>query len=949
MAQPSHIPTPNVFKPPLPPSPTLQTTHPSLFYPRKEFIRDQRIISSFSLLTLAGNGFVRLYSFPNSVINGLRRFFDAHGLIVACRENPTTHFFEFALDQKPWANVKNIMSEKLVVGIFSIFLQFGYSLLSTIEYGREHDDRIAIAFSRPTTAPASSAIPIMPSNSASTLPHTNPLMFAISFPTPRVLRVIDPPLPLTPAILQAVRNAWPRGIADEKKIGDSYEFKLKGYKCKDFWIFTGPPGEHGSLESPPASPTESSLELKHNGFAHGPHGGSLSGSVRPPSDAPSSQARSNSPFASSPLKHMSLGTGTVSKLKKPFPKTDIPSAFKSDASLNDSIKLSSDVGSLDMTGVGTTHRRAASQPHTPDVFYATTPRAPPNHAYQQEFNPWNRTPGPTTPTVPMAAHFPTTAPVVRQHSRQQSLTQDDPYLGAYLGDSPYDIARPRTGSLGSSGPIPMASPPPIRARRASAPLSSTVTPSLQPLQMPPSAGTPVHDFFTMNDQAQRGSHGSVRVERGKDFLSDIPRIPTPPLLGGGAFRDSAFSSSTGWRTTDVPITWTGKDPEGMNEKRRTNMSAMSELAEAPQPGSSPPRVLHGPRERRQSGGPRTEHQSSSRPPSQSAAPAAAVTNPAQGTQHEPGAKLERTSTGPVLPGAWAPTPQEEKRQDDVVPAGSTGAGAPGVGTSTTTTTTANMFPPTIAEQPSQEGDDANAGVARKGQVKVHSPEQHRAEGDGARRSEAAWIGNTLDRNERTPPNGTMPKPHPQATYPYTNGHPGTPNGLASPATRQQRSSSISEGWVLVNIDGRAKAAGGLRSPAANGQGPPRPAPHTRSSSDSRIPTQAHPLAHTTAGAGKSTMSPAAKAIVMVDAIGVKEAEREKAAQGSRLKRFLGRGKSPTPTPERSPPPPASPQQQRQADGRPRPPRSAGPPLSKSTSPVHHSSPQPNGLPAGARR
>ncbi|KAI0824250.1 hypothetical protein BC628DRAFT_454837 [Trametes gibbosa] len=981
MAQPSHLPVPNVFKPPLPPSPTLQTTHPSLFYPRKEFIRDQRIISSFSLLTLAGNGLVRLYSFPNSVINSLRRFFDLHQLIVACRENPTTHFFEFSLDQKPWANVKNIMSEKLVLGIFSIIFQFGYSLLSTIEYGREHDDRIAIAFSRPTTAPASSAIPIMPSNSASTLPHTSPMMFAVSFPTPRVLRVIDPPLPLTPAILQAVRNAWPRGIADEKKMGDSYEFKLKGYKwfqentfaidslqqilsllsaldrhsftlltsltignrsrTRDFWIFTGPPGEHGSLESPPASPTESSLELRHNGFTHGQHGGSLSGSARPPSDAPSSQARSNSPFTSSPLKHMSLGAG--SKLKKPFPKADMPSAFKSDASLIDSVKLSSDVGSLDMTGVGTTHRRAASQPHTPDVFYATGAHAPPSNAYQQEFNPWNRTSGPTTSTVPMAAHFPT-APVAPQRSRQHSLSQDDPYLDTYLGDSPYDIARPRSGSLGSPGSTPVASPPPIRARRASSPLTSTAPPLVQPLQIPQSASTAVQDsFYVQNGQAQRSSHGSVRVERGKDILSDIPRIPTPPLLGAGAFRDSAFSSSTGWRTTEIPITWTGKEPETIDEKRRTTMSGMSDLGDVPQPGSSPPRVLHGPRERRQSGGPRTELQSSSTPP------AAAVISATPGAHQEHGAKFERASTGPALPGAWAPTPQEEKRQDDVVPAGSTatGAGAPSLGTAPSTTTTTNMFPPTIKEHPSQEGDDASAAVARKGQVKVHSPEQHRAEGEGARRSEAAWIGNTMDRNERTPPNGTMPKVHPQTTYPYTNGHAAAPNGLSAAATRPQRASSISEGWVLVNIDGRMKN-GGMRSPAS-GQGPPRPAPHTRSSSDSRIPTPSHPLAQMTAGAGKSTMSPAAKAIVMVDALGMKEAEREKAAQGSRLKRFLGRGKpaSPTPSPERSPPPSAPPQQQ--TEGRARPPRSAGPPSSKPRLPVHQSSPQPSGVPVAARR
>ncbi|KAI0778098.1 hypothetical protein BD413DRAFT_464999 [Trametes elegans] len=951
MAQPAPLPTPNVFQPPVPPSPTIQTNTPALFYPRKEFIRDQRIVSSFALLTFAGQGFVRLYSFPDSVVNGLRRFFDSHNLTLRCRENPTTHFFEFSLDHKPWANVKNIVSERLVVGIFSVVLQYGFSFLSTIEYGREQDDRIAIAFSRPTTAPAASAIPIMPNQSTSTLPHSAPMLFAISFPSPRVLRVIDPPLPLTPAILQAVRNAWPRGIEDEKKIGDAYEFRLKGYKwfqentfaidslqqilsllgaldrhafslltsltlgsrsrTRDFWIFTGPPAEHGSLESPPASPTGSSMELKQNGFAT--QSGSLSGSLRPSSDAQSSQTRSNSPFMSSPLRQMTLSSG--SKLKKPFPKSELPPAFKSDVSIDETGRLSSEVGSVDMTGIGTAHRRAASQPNTPDVLYATGPTAPPAQTYQQEFNPWNRAAGPTSPT---AAHFPAT-PVAHQHSRHHSMSsQDERFLHSPLGgDSPYDIARPRTGSLGS---YPTA-PTPTRARRASSPLAPNAANPLQPLQIPPVNPAAQHSARE-NGQAQRDSRDSVKVERIKD-ASDMPRIPTPPLLGG-AFRDSAFSSSTGWRSTDIPITWTGKDPEPLDEKRRTATTGVLDAADALHSTgqSSPPRVVHGPRERRQSGGPRTELQTASRSPSQSPPPATATAPPGA---PEP----RRASSGPVVPGASAPTPQEEKRQDDVVP-----MVAPSLSTTTTATTT--MFPPTIKEQPSQESD--NAGIERKGTVKVHSPEQHRAEGEGARKSEAAWVGNTMDRHERTPPNATMPKPHPQLAAAQATVPPfAATHGVVHSGSRPQRASSISEGWVLVNIDGRGRGAG-VRG-HAQGAGPVRPAPHTRSSSDSRVPA-----AQTTAGAGKSTMSPAAKAIVMFDAIGVKEAEREKAAQGSRFRRLLGRGrdKSSSPTPERASPSPSA-----QPPGKGKAAQANSAPLAKSKSPVHQQ-PHANGMPTRAR-
>ncbi len=231
MAQPPASPTPNVLKPPLTVSPPSNVPN-LLFHPRKEFLRDlPRVVSSFSLLTFAGQGLVRLYSFPDSVINGLRRLFEQQRNIVAVRENIAHNFFEFSLEHKPWSNVKSLEAEKLIISILSVILQYGYSFLSTIEYGREQDDRIALAFSRPTTAPVNSSIPAVPNGSVSTLPQAGPMLFAISFPSTSLLRVIDPPLPLTPAILQSVRNAWPRGIAYEKKIGESYEFKMKGYKC----------------------------------------------------------------------------------------------------------------------------------------------------------------------------------------------------------------------------------------------------------------------------------------------------------------------------------------------------------------------------------------------------------------------------------------------------------------------------------------------------------------------------------------------------------------------------------------------------------------------------------------------------------------------------------------------------------------------------------------------
>ncbi|TBU64978.1 hypothetical protein BD310DRAFT_296010 [Dichomitus squalens] len=898
MAQPSASPTPNVLKPP--PAHSLPALLASpLFYPRKEFLRDHpRVVSAFALLTLAGTGFVRLYSFPDSVINGLRRLFDHQNLILSVRENAASHFFEFSLDTKPWANVKNLASEKLIVAILAVVFQYGYSFLSTIEYAREHDDRIAIAFSRPSTAPVNSSIPVVPNPNAScsTLPQAGPLLFAISFPSTSLLRVIEPPLPLTPAILQAVRSAWPRGISYEKKLGDSYEFKLKGYKwfqentfsadslqqiltllgtldrhsftlltsltvgsrsrTRDLWIFVGPP-ENPSLDSPPASPAGSSLELKRE--------------ITPQRTgiSPEGQYHSRSASHPSPLKQVtpSNSSGGMSKLKKPFPKAQLPHAFQSESSLNDHSldnhgRLPSEVGSVDMTGVGTAHRRGASQTPTPEVFYTTGPVQDGN-AYQREFNPWNR-PLPTPVPRTNAPQLPAPSSWRRQHSRHYSISStDDPILRGVIQDSPYDIARQSQSSSSNSS----------RLRRASSPLSaSPLSNNPQPLHLTPTSEAPPPSQLAPGVVARHSA--DVPRPALSTHSSDPPRIPTPPLLGTTAFRDSGLSSSTGWRSTEIPITWTGKDPDPTTMAADTRLSVWR---------AAP----HGPRERRASIDARTEVQAPTHPP------------------------LERRgSSGPVLPGSWAPTPKEEQKPHDVVESGprvgcgaGTDAASPAIPTSTTSSSSnlnANMIPPTIKEQPSQEGDDGE----RRGNVRVQVPEQHRAEGEGARKSEAAWVGHTstLDRQTFSPPsppanghanatptaaNPAKPAANPAKPAAAANGH---ANGEAHGSVRAQRSpnapraSSISEGWVLINIDSNRK--GGAASPSRSaGQGSALSAPplkHQRSHSDSRIPTA---MRTSPTGAGKSTMSAAAKAIVMIDAVAQ---AKEKQQSGGKLRRLLGR-------------------------------------------------------------
>lgn len=223
------------------------------FTPRKEFLRQtSHPLNSFALLSFASSSLVRLYSFPPPVITTLRRVLQHRRLISAFREDALNGYCEFALIGKPWANAKSAKSERVVVNVLAVILQHGYTFLSPLDYGRETDDRLSLAFSKPLAAmPHSSA---SPSNHSSASPFHGPtpqspgqvpsshtsvyiIPFAVSFASATTMRVISPPRDSTPAILQAVRGSWPRGVISEKKVGDSaYEFKLRGYRCMFFGL-----------------------------------------------------------------------------------------------------------------------------------------------------------------------------------------------------------------------------------------------------------------------------------------------------------------------------------------------------------------------------------------------------------------------------------------------------------------------------------------------------------------------------------------------------------------------------------------------------------------------------------------------------------------------------------------------------------------------------------------
>ncbi|KAJ6627229.1 hypothetical protein B0H10DRAFT_1996145 [Mycena sp. CBHHK59/15] len=505
------------------------------FTPRREFIRDHQVTpNSFSLLAIAGANCIRLYSFPLPLMTALRRLLDQKQLVAALREDIDQQLCEIALGGKPWNSAKSLGTEKLLVEILAVIYQHGYTYLSTIDYGREADDRLAMAFSKPSVgirslSPADSPLPA----SLSLNRQGKRIPFALSFLSATMLRVIGPPLHSTPAILQAVRGAWPRGVVSEKKVGENcFEFKLKGYKwfhedtfatdslryilsllasldahsfslltsmsltsrsrIKDLWIFTGPAAS--SMDSLPESPAPSILNSSHAELKRAvpsPEAQSSQSLHRRLASEPSAQspvyqlhhraATDNSPAGIS--RRPSPPQSSTNLLRKAGPRAQVPVSVHDTDPLHEGAVLRANLpsvvsdGTPDLTGVGVSTR-------TPDLFYSTSPF----HANQPETS------------FPLLLPLPDHTPPEMSRSPTPPSRQSSP--------------------MGRASPL---TPPLIRSN----PSSSSPSP---------------HPALTPPDQ----SH------------SELPTPGTPRLLGPTAFRDSAFSSSTN-STYDIPIPikWTG--------------------------------------------------------------------------------------------------------------------------------------------------------------------------------------------------------------------------------------------------------------------------------------------------------------------------------------------------------------------------------------------------------
>ncbi|KAF7339907.1 hypothetical protein MVEN_01908000 [Mycena venus] len=519
------------------------------FTPRREFLRDQQppTPNSFSLMAIAGTNCIRLYSFPLPLMTALRRLLDSKNLVTALREDISQQMCEIALGGKPWTNAKSLSTEKLLVEIWAVIYQHGYTFLSAIDYGRESDDRLAMAFSKPAVrslSPLSPSDSPVPASSSLNNKQSRRIPFALSFVSATTLRVIAPPLHSTPAILNAVRGSWPRGVVSEKKVGDNcFEFKLKGYKwfhedtfatdslrhilsllssldvhsfslltsltltgrsrVKDLWIFTGPAAS--SIDSLPESPAPSILN------------------------------------------------GSAAELRRAVP--EIPSVL-SPTSLNSQQSL---------------HRRLASEP-TSNVPIS------PSHARAATDSPGGSSGGSSRPfsnSNVLRKAAPRAQVPVSVHDTDPPTHEEG--FRAHLPSVVPEHEQNFTG-VGASGRTP------------------EVFYSTSPFHQNQAAEAPFPLVMPVGDVSPPNSFGNSPLGRASPVLvaSDVPsassshRVPTPPLdhpspgeettvhsdpttpgtppqlLSPGAFRDSAFSSaSTSADDVPIPIKWTGEERESL--------------------------------------------------------------------------------------------------------------------------------------------------------------------------------------------------------------------------------------------------------------------------------------------------------------------------------------------------------------------------------------------------
>lgn len=568
--------------PPLAPFAAPNNLSNSTFSPRREFISHQHQVSTFSLLALSGTASVRLYSFPLVVVQGLRAYFHNASLLLSFKEDSANNLCQFTLEGRPWALSKNVKTEKLIVDIIALILRHGFNFLSTIDYGREQDDKIALSFSRPVGYSRSDSPPFangLRPNSAGQgsasgsppVPRAPRVPFAISFSSSTVLRVINPPLNSTPAILQAVRGAWPRGVVAEKKIADTcFEFKLKGYKwfqedtfatdslqhilsllsaldahgftllasltltnrsrIKDLWVFTGTVQDAGLPDSPPQSPTGSSLELHRHQTSETAGGSGIIRHTRS-ATAPSPSTGGPSTPNHSQLRGATEGLGTPNESRSHHGLSPLSQSYSNNSSHSTRSLL----------------RKPAPKPPAfgprPATTVAAAPVAPPAPAAPP-------VPGPSEPVRTSLPSEVGSAVDMTGVGTGRVYRDEVDVIYEAEGEDPYEDGQP---DFGGSDPFHRAPPGGYGSEEDDY------------HNHPPSRNIPSPERYTPSHG--RRTPADKRRSPSPQPTTGTGRTHHPSQLLGGAFRDTAYtagtgwrSTNTGWRSTEIPIAWGSSGP-----------------------------------------------------------------------------------------------------------------------------------------------------------------------------------------------------------------------------------------------------------------------------------------------------------------------------------------------------------------------------------------------------
>lgn len=619
---------------------------------------------------------------------------------------------------------------------------------------------------------------------------------------------------------------------------------------KDLWIFTGLADDNRS-DNQTETPQTTHSELKRE-ITPLPH--AINVVLPSPLSQTEPQTPSNAPKQSNPQVPSSLSKGTSharsvsdstalpSSRSFPFGKgsslplrkihkrqsRDIPTAFVPDsqypydpslfpnvASHKVAPDKSPSVGSVDMTGIGTSKLSAAIPMRSPDGFYTVD------------------------------GHPDGVSPAIDHHTRSPRVSQSSPY--------PQFLTSRNRRASADSRPVLSVTQDPMRMRSHSSegrpyPQPSLLFPSeqIRTSQMPPQTSNGTPPTHSPADRRELGgpstrknseSPPSLEPTEAKPRPPEMPWSPTQPLLTPGVFRDSAMTYGTTTRhSSEIPIAWTGKSPEPM---ARRMLNGHTDRYDERRGGSSQPHSHSNGRH-----------------------------------DHD---RVSAVNAGPSPPGGW---PREEKTRNDAPP----------------------QIPPvfaTIRERPSQEREEGGFSgksnpreVQRNGSVSSHSPEKVDPSVQGVRRSEVASVGLVPPSGAGGTTGGKKYKATHLRNQVNANGdaeHEKERTTRPPLANTRRETSSIASGWVMVNVEGHKKSevvgATDNARVGSSSSGPAAPRPdHVRSASDSRLLTRGKPPQN--GGVVQASMSPAAKAIAIIDAQGAKEKEQS----GGMFKRLLNRGK-----------------------------------------------------------